>query len=254
MVSLVVQRLALVILVVGAWEMIARWLDARSIPSVAPVFDASLHTVGTDRFWSALGGTMQSWAIGMLIASGVGVALGLMIGASPLLTRVTGGMIDFLRTVPAIMLVPLVVLVLGATAEMKILLIALSALWPILVQSTYAIGHVDPVSRDTATVFRLGRVQRILRLYLPSALPLIATGIRVAATVALLISVGAEIITSAPGIGHEILLSQANGSPARAFVYVLLSGALGVAINLTFLFVERRVIFWHGIQQRKAAS
>lgn len=253
-VSLIAQRLALVLLVIAGWELIARWLDARSIPTVAPVFEAALRTVGTERFWSALGGTMQSWALGMLLASGAGVFLGLVIGSNPLLKRLTGGMIDFLRTVPAIMLVPLVVLLLGATVEMKILLISLSALWPILVQSTYAIGHVDPVARDTVTVFRLGRAQRIIRLYVPSALPLVATGIRVAATVALLISIGAEIVTSAPGIGHEILLSQANGNPARAFVYVLLSGALGVLINLTFLFVERRVVFWHGAQQRRAAS
>lgn len=253
-VSLVVQRVALVILVIAGWELIARWLDARSIPSVAPVFDAALGVVGTERFWAALAGTLQSWALGMLIASAVGISLGMIIGASPLLTRLTGGLIDFLRTVPAIMLVPLVVLVLGATVEMKILLIALSAMWPILVQSTYAIGHVDPVARDTAQAFRLGRGQRIVSLYVPSALPLIATGLRVAATVALLISIGAEIVTSAPGIGHEILLSQANGNPPRAFVYVLLSGLLGVAINLTFVFIERRVIFWHGAQQRRAAA
>src|SRR5690606_29106496 len=77
------------------------WLDARSIPAVAPVFDAALGVVGTERFWAALGGTLQSWGLGMLIASAVGISLGMIIGASPLLTRLTGGLIDFPRTVPA---------------------------------------------------------------------------------------------------------------------------------------------------------
>src|SRR5690606_42152500 len=61
------------------------WLDARSIPAVAPVFDAALGVVGTERFWAALGGTLQSWGLGMLIASAVGISLGMIIGASPLL-------------------------------------------------------------------------------------------------------------------------------------------------------------------------
>jgi len=251
--SVVGQRLALAVLTLAAWELISRWLDARAIPPVEPVFEAARATIPTDAFWTALGGTLQSWAIGMLIASSIGITLGMAIGASALATRMTSGLIDFMRTVPAIMLVPLVVLVFGATAEMKIFLISLSATWPILVQSAYGVGHVDPVARDTANVFRLSRRERIVRLYVPSALPLVATGIRVAATVALLISIGAEIVTSAPGVGHEILLSQANGNPARAFVYVLVSGGLGVLINQTFAAIERRVIFWHGVQQRRDA-
>jgi ABC-type nitrate/sulfonate/bicarbonate transport system permease component len=253
-VSVVAQRLALAGLAVAVWELGARWLDARAVPSVAPVFEAVRATVPTAAFWTALGGTLQSWALGMLIASGAGITLGLMVGASAVATRMTSGLVDFLRTVPAIMLVPLAVLVFGATSEMKVFLIALAATWPILVQSTYGIGHVDAVARDSVQVFRLGRRQRVVFLYLPSALPLVATGLRVAATVALLISIGAEIVTSAPGIGHEILLSQANGDPARGFVYVLLSGCLGVLVNQTFAAAERRAIFWHAAQRRRNAA
>ncbi|WP_433500794.1 ABC transporter permease [Sphaerimonospora sp. CA-214678] len=252
--SAVAQRLALAGLTVALWELGARWLDARAVPPVAPVLEALRATVPTSAFWTALGGTLQSWALGMLIASAAGISLGLMVGASTVATRMTGGLVDFLRTVPAIMLVPLAVLVFGATSEMKVFLIALAATWPILVQSAYGIGHVDAVARASVQVFRLSRRQRVVFLYLPSALPLVATGLRVAATVALLISIGAEIVTSAPGIGHEILLSQANGNPARGFVYVLLSGCLGVLVNQTFAAVERRAIFWHAAQRRRDAA
>jgi ABC-type nitrate/sulfonate/bicarbonate transport system permease component len=161
--------------------------------------------------------------------------------------------VEFMRTVPAIMLAPLAVLVLGATVEMKVFLISLATVWPLLVHAAYGIGHVDQVARDSARAFRLRWRERVVFLYLPSALPVIATGLRVAATVALLISIGAEIVTSAPGIGHEILLAQANRASDRAFVYVLLSGVLGVAINLGFGGIERRVLFWHAAQRTRAA-
>lgn len=248
------QRIALLLVVLLGWELLARWLDSRAVPRVAPVAEAAVRTIPTEQFWAALGGTLQSWGVGMAIAAGIGIPVGLLIGSSDLLTRATRGVVEFMRTVPAIMLVPLAVLVLGATVEMKVFLIALSATWPILVHAAYGIGHVDRVARDSARAFRLRWREQVLFLYLPSALPVITTGLRVAATVALLISIGAEIVTSAPGIGHEILLAQANRAADRAFVYVLLSGLLGVAINLGFGAMERRLLFWHASQRTRATA
>lgn len=252
--SIVAQRVALLLIVLALWEILARTLDSRSLPGVAPVVEAAIRTIPTEQFWSALAGTAQSWAVGMVIAISIGVPAGLLIGASRFATLATRGVVEFMRTVPAIMLVPLAVLVMGATVEMKVFLISLAATWPILINSAYGIGHVDRVARDSARAFRLGFRQRVAFLYLPSALPLVATGLRVAATVALLISVGAEIVTSAPGLGHEILLAQANRASDRAFVYVLLSGLLGVAINLGFGAMEKKTMFWHASQRTRKAA
>jgi ABC-type nitrate/sulfonate/bicarbonate transport system permease component len=252
--SVVAQRVLLLVLVVAAWDLLAVLLDSRSVPRVEPVLDAAREAVVRDTFWSAIAGTMQSWVIGMSIAAAIGVPVGLLIGASDLATRLTRGLVEILRTVPAIMLVPLVVLLFGATVQMKVFLIAISAVWPILVQASYGIRQVDAVARDSARVFRLGMRLRVRFLYLPTALPFVATGVRVAATVALLISIGAEIVTSAPGIGHEILLSQANNNGARAFVFVLLSGLLGILINQSFGALERKTMFWHASQRIRVAS
>ena len=251
--STATHRLALFVFVVLLWDLTAKGLDSRSVPPVLPVLQAARTTVGSDVFWSALAGTLQSWSLGMLCAASVGIPVGLMIGSSALATRMTRGVVEFMRTVPAIMLVPLTVLVFGATVEMKVFLISLLAVWPLLVHAAYGIRNVDTVALDSAKVFRLPFASRVVFLYLPSAMPVIATGLRVAATVALLISIGSEIVTSAPGIGHEILLSQANNNAARAFVFVLMSGLLGVLINQAFGAVERRTMFWHAAQRVRAA-
>ncbi|PRX46613.1 ABC-type nitrate/sulfonate/bicarbonate transport system permease component [Prauserella shujinwangii] len=254
LVSVAVRRIGLLVLALAGWELLARILDSRAVPAVAPAFDALVSTVPSGPFWAALGGTLQSWGLGMLLAAGIGLPLGLLIGSSPLAMRATRGVVEFLRTVPAIMLVPLAVLLFGATVEMKVVLITLSAVWPLLVHAAYGIGHVDAVARDSMRAFRLRRRDRVVFLYLPSALPLVATGLRVAATVALLISIGAEIVTSAPGIGYEIALGQANNAAPRSFVYVLLSGLLGVGINLGFGALERRVLFWHASQRARSTA
>lgn len=252
MARVVLERLGLVVLVLLVWEGISRVLNARAIPGVAAVFEAALTTVPTPAFWTALGSTLQSWSLGMLIAAGIGIPLGMLIGANPIATTMSRGVIEFLRTVPSIMLVPLAVLLMGSTIEMKVALIALASTWPILIHARYAIGHVDPVARDSVSVFRVAPMNRVAFLFIPSAAPLVATGIRVAATVALMISIGCEIVTSAPGIGQQILLAQANSNPARAFVFILLSGLLGVIINLSFSALERRAMFWHVSNQREA--
>ncbi|XPP27571.1 MAG: ABC transporter permease [Leucobacter sp.] len=248
----VAERVGLVLLVLVAWEGLARMLDARAIPGVVDVFQAALTTVPAPAFWAALGATLYSWALGMLIAAAIGIPAGMLIGANTIATTMSQGIVDFLRTVPSIMLVPLVVLLMGSTIEMKVALIALSSVWPILIHARYAIGHVDPVAQDSVGVFRVRPLDRIAFLFIPSAAPIVATGIRVAATVALMVSIGTEIVTSAPGIGQQILLAQANSNPARAFVFILLSGLLGVLINLTFSALERRAMFWHAANQRES--
>ncbi|MBL5973782.1 MAG: ABC transporter permease subunit [Candidatus Leucobacter sulfamidivorax] len=249
---LIAERIGLVLLVLVAWEVTARVLDARAIPGVVAVWEAALTTVPTPAFWAALGATLAGWALGMLIAAAIGIPAGMLIGASTIATTMSQGIVDFLRTVPAIMLVPLVVLLMGSTLEMKVTLIVIASVWPILIHARYAIGHVDPVARDSVGVFRVRAVDRVAFLFIPSAAPLVATGIRVAATVALMVAIGTEIVTSAPGIGQQILLAQANSNPARAFVFVLLSGLLGVVINLAFAALERRAMFWHAANRRES--
>lgn len=243
------QRFLLLVVVLIAWQLIAGWVDSQSVPSIAPTWSAATGLLGGAAYWSAVGATLQSWAIGLGVASAIGVPLGLIVGSSAVTMRLTRGVVEFLRTLPSIMLVPLVVLVFGSTVRMKVILIVLAAVWPLMLQAAYGAREIDRLARESVRAFHVPWGLRVLHLFLPSAAPLIATGLRVAATIGLLISVGAEIITSAPGIGDEIAIGQTNGDSARAWVYILTAGALGVGINLLLALGERRVLFWHASQR-----
>jgi ABC-type nitrate/sulfonate/bicarbonate transport system permease component len=248
----VASRVALIALTLTVWELGAPMLGAQAVPTVGPTFAAARDLVVAEPFWSAVFSTLQSWALGLAIAAAIAIPLGLALGSSETLVRLTRGVVEFLRTVPSIMLVPLVVLMYGSTIKMKVVLIVLAAVWPLLLQAIYGIREVDRVARETTTTFHVTRRLRITHLFLPSAAPFIATGLRVAATIGLLISVGAEIITSAPGLGYEISVAQSNGNAARSFVYIAVAGLLGVAINKAFAYGETRVLFWHASQRLRS--
>ena len=194
---------------------------------------APLSTKGES--WAAAGDTIRSWSEGLGISLVVAVPLGLLTGANDLLYKLTRFSFDFLRTIPPVAIVPLALLLYGATNRMALVLIVFGAVWPMLLQSMYGVHQVDAVARDVARAYRFRLRDRIFRLVLPSAAPFIATGIRIAATMSLLLAVGAELIGGAPGIGYQITLEQQDGNIPTMFVYVAASALLGLLVNLALI-------------------
>ena len=90
-------------------------------------------------------------------------------------------------------------------------------------------------------------------MVLPSAAPFIATGIRIAATMSLLLAVGAELIGGAAGLGQSIALAEQNGDIPQMYAYIVTSAVLGVLLNLALLKGERRVLRWHAAHRPAAA-
>ena len=91
------------------------------------------------------------------------------------------------------------------------------------------------------------------RLLLPTALPYMATAVRLAAAICLLISISAQIVIPAGGFGEQIVLHQLSGALPEMFAYIMLCGVLGMAIDSTFRWFERSVLAWHP-SHRKVSS
>lgn len=234
-------------LTVLAWQLgVDSGIVSRAgVASPTDVARAAPPLLGTSTFWSAIAATLQSWAEGLAISLMVTIPVGLVLGASELAYIFTRFSIDFLRTIPPVALVPLVLLLYGATNMMAVVLIVFGSMWPLLLQTMYGVHQVDPVARDVAHAYRLRRRDVVLRIVVPSAAPFIATGIRISATMSLLLAVGAELIGGAPGIGAQINLAQQNALIPQMYVFIVVSALLGVTVNLALLFVERRALRWH---------
>ncbi len=113
----------------------------------------------------------------------------------------------------------------------KVFLASFAATWPLLFQSMYGVQDVDPVARDTARAYRLGRMRQALVVTLPSAAPYIATGLRVSSSVALILVVTGELVIGSAGVGNAIAVARSGGDVAVAYAYIAVAGLMGLALN-----------------------
>jgi ABC-type nitrate/sulfonate/bicarbonate transport system permease component len=231
--------------VLVAAELLTRVIGSQYFPPVSEMLGAFVDELQTSGFWSAVGNTLQGWAIGLALAALIAIPAGIVIGSSHLLYRSLRAVIEFLRPIPSVALIPLAVLIYGSGLESKVFLATFASTWPLLMQTLYGVQDVDPVATDTARSFGFGRASRLLRVTLPSAVPYIATGIRISAAVALILCVTAELVIGAAGLGREINLARQGGAVDLMYALIIATGLLGWAMNAVFTRGERRVLHWH---------
>ena len=135
-------------------------------------------------------------------------------------------MIEFFKAIPVIAILPIGLVLWGATLTMKFALVAFAVFWPLVIQVCYGVRSLDPVVRDTTTVLQVRGPRKFLTVILPSAAPFIATGLRVAVAVALIVDIIAELIGGGTGIGERILLAE-NAGPSEypdMYAYIVVAG------------------------------
>jgi ABC-type nitrate/sulfonate/bicarbonate transport system permease component len=240
-----------VLTVLAAFELASRAgvVSGSNFPPVSDMFRALGDLVVTSAFWTSVWNTLQGWAFGLGIAAVISVPLGILLGASRGLYRALRGVVEFLRPIPSVALIPLAVLVYGTGLESKVFLAAFASTWPLLLQTIYGVQDVDPVATDTARSFGFSRAQRLVRVTLPSAVPYIATGVRISSSVALILAVTAEIVIGAPGLGRDVNLARQGGAFEEMYALIIATGLLGWGLNVLFTRAERRVLHWHPSQR-----
>lgn len=207
-------------------------------------------------FLAAIGATLQAWAIGLLVCVAVSVAIGVVLGSSRAAYSASRAVIEFLRPIPSVALIPLAILVLGNDTDMKVALIVFSASWPVLFNTIYGMHDVDPVAKLTAKSFGRGRISTLFSVSLPSAAPFIFTGIRIAASVALIVAVSAELLAGASeGLGRWMLDAGSTGNRADlVYAATIVAGLLGLVINGVLVLIERRFLSWQPALRDTAGS
>jgi len=215
------------------------------LPPFSRIAGALGDLVREGGFWTAVGDTLRSWFLGLLIAVALGIVAGFLIGTVPVLREFTASTIEFLRPIPSVALIPLAVLVFGLSMKSTLLLVVYASFWQVLIQVLYGVADVDPVARDTARSFGLGRWARTVHVTWPTALPYVFTGIRLAAAVALILAITAELVIGIPGLGAEIGVAQQSGAVPRMYALVVVTGIFGVIVNVGFRAAERRLLSWH---------
>ncbi|WP_079127246.1 ABC transporter permease [Streptomyces sp. TP-A0874] len=225
-----------------------------ALPPLSAVLAELAHQAGHTTLWEALGRTVRTWAIGLTAAVAAGVAAGFVIGLVPLLRAITSSTVEFLRPIPSVALIPAVILVFGTDFQSGVVLIVYAGFWQVLVQVLYGIQDVDPVAYDTARSYRFGLWARVRHVVWPTTLPFVFTGIRLAASVSLVLAITGELVIGTPGIGQLISVAQSSGATTPMFAFVLLTGVLGTLVNIAFRFAERAALGWHPSVRRSEGA
>lgn len=229
-------------------------LPRRYFPTSSEIGVALGRLVGESSFWVAVGDTLQGWALGLGISAVAGVVIGILIGMSRFTRELTASTIEFLRPIPSVALIPIAVLLFGSDIESKLMLVIYASFWQILIQVLYGVQDVDPVAQDTARAYGLGPWARVRHVTWPTALPYVMTGLRLAAAVALILAVTSELVIGNPGLGKLLANAQSSGAVTSTYAIVVVTGILGVLVNVIFRAVERRALSWHPSQRAEVPA
>ncbi|MFI9829154.1 ABC transporter permease [Streptomyces sp. NPDC051913] len=239
-------QLGALVAVLLLWALIAAVgvVSSTALPGPASVAAALGDLLGSGAFWQAMGETLRGAVTGLLVAIAVGIPVGLVTGVCAAAEESSRLLMEILRSFPVIALLPVFLLVLGSTPGMKATVVFIACVFPVLLQAQYGARSVSQAVHETVRGYRIPRMLRMRRVVLPAAAPSIMTGLRLAATTSVLVSIGVEVLTTLPGMGHMIMESQQAGASAKAYAYILTAGGIGYTITLLAQTAERRLLRW----------
>lgn len=247
----IVRNLTGLAVFLALWEGTVRsgLVQERFLPPPSVVLGQVVGLLGDESFLRDVIASILAWAIALGIAVAIAVPVGLVLGSVPLVRVATRAIVEFLRPIPSVALIPLVILLVGGGPEAKITLAVYAAIWPILYNTIYALDEIDPLLLETARSCGTSRVRTLTDVALPHAAPFIFTGIRLSGAIALILVVSTEFLAGASrGIGNFILeASSGAGRMDLVLAATLIAGLVGFLINDGLERLGRRLFGWSTI-------
>ena len=229
-----------------AWECGARLnpkLQAY-IPPLTVILAALFTLIISEQFAAHVLATLARFFQGYVIAALIAVSLGVVLGYFRFANSIFATVIEFLRPMPSVAIIPVAVLTLGIGDAMIVAVTVYASLWPILVNTIDGVRNIEPTLLSTARTFGLGRRAILSRIVLPGAAPFIVTGLRISLSIALILVTTAEMIAGSRGLGFFILDQERSFNTGNMYAGIIVVAALGYALNRLFLVVERKALRW----------
>lgn len=207
-----------------------------------------------DKFASDVLPSIGNFVLAYLIACAVGIVLGILLGLVKPLFWILDPIVQFVRSIPAVALLPIFIATMGFGNEVRVFAIALASLFPVLISTIDGVRATEPLLLETAQVYRLTRWERLRGIYIPAASPQIFSGALVSLQVAFIVMITSEMMGAARGIGALTLLAQGSFDVNGMWAGILLLGILGFLANVVFSLVRRLALGWYLGAQKAAAA
>ena len=250
-----VDLVGLPLVLLAVWWVASAGSESPYFPPLSEILRTSGEVWLGERLRADVLPSVLRLAAGYGLAVAVALPLGVLIGSSRTLRATLEPVLEFLRAVPPPVLVPVVMLVVGIGDAMRVAVIASGAVWPVLLNTVEGVRAVDPTVADTARAYGITGGARLRHVVLPSAGPQIATGMRQALSVAIILMVISELFAASNGLGFAVVQFQRSFAVPQMWSGILLLGLLGSLLSLLFRLVERRRLAWyHGLRRTQRPS
>jgi NitT/TauT family transport system permease protein len=233
-------------LAVFAWDAGVRWTHTTVFPTPPAVWRAVEELVRGGVLWQYVGDSLRRVAVGYLLAAGVGIPGGLLLGWYPAAARVVNPTLQMLRPISPIAWIPVAIVLFGVGDRASVYLIFLGAFFPIVVSAMEGVRNVPSMYRRAGRNFGLSTPGLLRRVILPAALPQMLVGLRIALGIAWLVVVAAEMIAADSGLGYLIIDARNSGKRYDLVIAAMIMiGLIGLVLDVGIRQIEKfKAIRW----------
>lgn len=228
------------------WELGSRLNPALQpyLPPVSRILSTLGEAVLSGQIVSHLMITLSRFLQGYLLAASMALILGTVLGYFRLAHSLFEAVIEFLRPMPSVAIIPVAVLLLGIGDAMIVAVTVYASLWPVLINTIDGVRHIERTLIDTGRTFGLNRRKILWQVVLPAAAPYIVTGLRISLSIALILVTTAEMVAGSKGLGFFILDEERSMNSSNMYAGVILVAVLGYLLNRLFLLCEAWAMNW----------
>jgi NitT/TauT family transport system permease protein len=242
-----VSTLLSIVLLVIIWKLVIAIFDVSPfvLPQPEDVWTGVKDLVKSDGFWSDVRVTLTETLVGFAIALVLGIVLGTILGRVVWLEQAARPVIVASQVVPKVALIPLFIIWFGFGMTSKIIIVALLAFFPILLNVILGVRSVDTGHRDVMRSLNASRWETFRRLEYPSTLPYILAGMEVGIVFAVVGAIVGEYLGGDQGLGYRIVTSLNNLQAETLFAVILVLTLFGFLLYLAVVALKRFLIPWH---------
>lgn len=230
-----------IFVLLGIWQLVGNTQSATT-PAPSAWWPAFKQIEASGQLWIALRTTMELYVEGLVIAAILGVAVGIVLGSSRHVARAMSPLLEFLRATPAAAIVPGFILLFHASKDTEIFIVVFGTIWPILLNTTSARAALSPLRLDVGHTMGLSLWERLFKLVIPSLLPAIFVGIRLAATLCLIVTLLVDFLVATGGLGYLLVEYEQEFNGSDAFALLAVIAIVAILINLIIGAAERLVL------------
>jgi NitT/TauT family transport system permease protein len=240
----VIYGVVSLILAVTVWEIAAARTSPLTFVSLLSVAEAIAARLEAGLFWRDVRATSSAFVVGYIIASVAGILIGLAIATSDVIHGIFQPWVSALYSTPVIALAPLFIVIFGIGITSKIAVVVLLAIFPVIINTTAGIRSTEPPLIEGAYAFGATRLDIFRMVLIPSAVPYVITGLRLAVGRGLIAVVVAEFFGARAGLGHTIFQSSQRFDTATLFSGVLILALAGTILISLMQRLERWIAPW----------